>query len=320
MSNSIDSEQNQFEETKSSNSFLPKPIYVEQTNNSLLRAMLTLFFYGLLFYFMFDNNLVYMAAVLIVIIIHEMGHFFSMKLFNYSNIKIFILPILGLFNNEKKQHASQKKLALIILAGPLPGILIGVILIFINKEFNNSTLKILSNSFLFINLLTCLPFYPLDGGRLIEILFFKESYIIRLAFGVISIISFLVLSVIILNPLLFFISLWIGFELYNENKNQKIRDYLKQEKINYYTNYNDLKDQDYWLIRDCLLFSFPKKYKDAEPGKYEYSFFETLIVKHINSILKVNLKFDLSFFSRIVILVFYFFIVLAPLALIVLNN
>jgi len=310
------------ESAQQSGSFPPKPLVAERNQNALLRSLISLFIYGLFFYFLFDSNVVYIAAILLVIIIHEMGHFLFMKLFNYSNVKIFIVPLLGAFTSGKKQQVSQWQLSLIILAGPVPGILIGCLLLLLNKDLHNDTVRMLSNTFLVINLLNCLPFYPLDGGRLVETLFFKENFVIRLVFGIISIIALLALFLFFLSPVLLIVPALVGLELYNENKLQKIRDYLKQERINYRVDYNELPDRDYWLIRDCLLFSFPKKYIGITPGKYEYSVAEALIVQNVNKILQVNLKADLSIFKQLLVLLFYVLIFVGPviLALVMRNH
>jgi stage IV sporulation protein FB len=310
----------QFNQGQSSGGFPPKPIVMEKNQNALTRSLISLLIYALLFYFLFNQNIVYIAAILLVIIIHEMGHFLFMKLFNYSNVRIFIVPLLGAFTTGMKQQVSQWQLTLIILAGPVPGIIIGTLLFWYNKNMHNETLTMLSNSFLIINLLNCLPFYPLDGGRLVETLFFKENYTIRLVFGIISIIALLFVCLSFVNPILLIIPVFIGLELFNENKHQKIRDYLRQEKINYFTDYGSLPDKDYWLIRDCLLLSFPKKYIGVPAGKYEYSMVEPLIVQHIITVLQVNLKLDLNAFKRILVLLFYIFIFVAPLLIVVLKR
>ncbi|MBA2613556.1 MAG: hypothetical protein H0U95_16450 [Bacteroidetes bacterium] len=304
----------------SSGGFPPKPLVAQKSQNALVRSLISLFIYALMFYFLFDQNLAYIAAILLVIIIHEMGHFAFMKLFNYSNVKIFIVPLLGAFTSGKKQQVSQAQLSIIILAGPVPGIIIGCVLFWLNKDLQNDTLKMLANSFLIINLLNCLPFYPLDGGRLIETLFFKENHIIRLAFGVISIICLVFLFLLFQSFIMIIVPVLIGLEIYNESKHQKIRDYLTQEKINYYTDYENLPDRDYWLIRDCLIMSFPKKYASIEPGKYEYTIAEPLLVQHITAVLQVNLSSDLSVFKRILILLFYILIFAAPIALVLFNR
>jgi len=298
----------------------PKPVLIEKSQNALTRSLIGLFVYALLFYFIFDQNLAYIAAILLVIIIHEMGHFLFMRLFNYKNVKIFIVPLLGAFTSGKKQQVSQWQLSLIILGGPVPGIIIGTVLYWLNRDWDNSTVQMLANTFLVINLLNSLPVYPLDGGRLIETLFFKDNHVIRLVFSIISIIVLLVLCVVLMSPLLIIIPVLIGIELYNENKHQKIRDYLTQERINYYTDYENLPDKNYWLIRDCLLFSFPRKYAGLVPGKLEYSAFEPLLMQHISAVLKVDLRFDLKGLKKILVLLFYIASFFAPLLLVLMYS
>ena len=305
------------QEQQTSNSvFPPKPLLAQKSQNALVRSLISLFIYGLLFYFVFGQNLAYIAAILVVLIIHESGHFLFMKLFNYSNVKIFIVPLIGAFTSGKKQQVSQAQLSLIILAGPVPGIIIGSVLFWINKDLQNETLKMLANTFLIINLLNCLPFYPLDGGRLIETLFFRENHIIRLVFGIISIICLAVMFLYMNSLVMIIVPVLIGLEIYNETKHQKIRDYLRQEKINYHIDYENLPNKDYWLIRDCLIMSFPKKYASVEPGKYDYSIAEPLLIQHVTAVLKVNLKLDLNLFKRILIMLFYILVFVGPLILV----
>lgn len=320
MDEPFNSEQNQFENASSQGGFPPKPILAERSQNALMRSLISLFIYALLFYFLFDRNIVYIAAILVVIIVHEMGHFLFMKLFNYANVKIFIVPLLGAFTTGKKQQVSQWQLSLIILAGPIPGIIIGCILFMLNKEMHNPTVTMLANSFLVINLLNCLPFFPLDGGRLIETLFFKENYIIRLVFSLISIIALLFLFIAVFNPVLLIIPVLIALELRNEHKHQKIRDYLRQERINYHTDYANLPDKNYWLIRDCLILSFPKKYVGLIAGKHEYSVIEPAMIQQITAVLQVNLKLDLNIFKRLLVLIFYIGAFIGPIIMYMLNK
>lgn len=303
-----------------STAYPPKPVVMERSQNALMRSLISLLIYAGLFYIIFDQNLAYIAAILLVIIIHELGHFSFMKLFGYSNVKIFIVPLLGAFTSGKKQQVSQWQLSLIILGGPVPGILIGSALFLYNKDLQNETLDMLSKSFLIINLLNCLPFHPLDGGRLVETLFFKENYVIRLVFAIMSIIALLVLCILLQNVFLVIIPVLIGLEIFNESKHQKIREYLQQEKINYHVDYKDLPDKNYWLIRDCLLLSFPKKYNGLPAGSYQYSPVEPLLVQHVNAVLQVNLKLDLNWFKRLLVLLFYITITLGPIVLVLVNR
>ncbi len=293
---------------------------MERKQNALQRSLLSLFIYALLFYLFFDQNLTYVAAILVVLIIHEMGHFLLMRRYGYSNVKIFIIPLLGALTSGNKQQVSQKQLSFIILAGPVPGILLGMLLYYLNLEWNNENVKILAYSFLIINLLNCLPFHPLDGGRLIETLFFKDNFIIHMVFGILSIMVLLLMAIFAQSFILVLVPFFIALELYNESKYQKIREYLKQEKINYRVDYASLPDRDYWLMRDCLIFSFPKKYSSLAPGRYEYSILEGIIIQHISAVLQTNLVPDLKGFRKLLVLLFYLAIFIGPVVYLVVSR
>jgi len=297
----------------------PKPVLLEKQGNAAIRSILSLLIYAVLFYLMFDNNIAYIAALLLVIVIHEMGHFVFMKMFHYSNVKIFIVPLLGAYTTGKKQQVSQRQLALIILGGPVPGIVIGCVLYWLNRDWNDDTVRMLYRTFLAINLLNCLPIYPLDGGRLLETLFFKENHILRLVFGIISILVLVTLCFVLVSPFLAVIPFFIGMELYNENKHEKIREYLRQERIDHYTDYDNLPDKDYWLIRDCLILSFPKKYGGLQPGDYQYSTVEPMLVNHVTAVLRVNLKADAGLAGKIGFVLFYLALFIVPLLLFLLS-
>ncbi|MCC6370677.1 MAG: site-2 protease family protein [Bacteroidia bacterium] len=300
----------------------PKPIIIEKRENVVRRSMVSLAIYGLLFYFLFDQNIAYIAALLVVLIIHEMGHFLFMKLFNYNNVKIFIIPLLGAYTSGKKQQVSQKQLTMIILGGPVPGIIIGLVLYVLNRDWQDNNVRMLCNTFLIINLFNCLPFYPLDGGRLIETLFFKENYVLRMIFGIVSLLALVLLFFWngMANPFFLIIPVFIGLELYNEYRHNKIREYLKQEKVNYCLDYENLPDKDYWFIRDCLILSFPKKYAAIPAGKYEYSILESAFINHISAVLQVNLNFDMGVFAKVLTVLFYLLLFFGPVLMYLFYN
>lgn len=291
-----------------------KPELQENSKNSWTRSVFSLLIYMVLFYLLFDQNIAYIAAITVVVIIHELGHLLAMKIFNYSNVKIFFIPLIGAFTSGKKQEVSQKQLSIIILAGPLPGLIIACILYYFNKDLKSDTVKMLANCFLFINLFNLSPIYPLDGGRIVETLFFKQNYYIRLVFGIISII---LLAVIFASAstIMIIVPIMMGIELFNESKNQKIRNILKSENINYHQEYNALTNKEYWLIRDCILFAYPKKFAGLQPGVYQYTIIEPLIIQQVNTILQINMINDLNVFKQILFLFIYLASFIVPLVL-----
>ena len=97
------------------------------------------------------------------------------------------------------------------------------------------------------------------------------------------------------------------YELINENRNQKIREFLDQERIAYRCEYADLPDKSYWVIRDAVLFSYQKKFAGVPPGLYRYSELEPILVQQISAILKPDFKTDLNAFGKIAFILLYIF-------------
>ncbi len=292
-------------------SILPKPVLVQDEKNWMRKSLISLAIYGILFLFIFKTEPIYIAAVLVVLIIHEFGHFFAMKAFNYSDVKMFIIPLLGAYVTGKKSIISQRQMSIIVLAGPVPGIIIGLALL-IFTDFNpNDRLEMLGKIFLGLNFFNLLPFMPLDGGRLLETLFINHNHLLRVVFSSISILVLLLLAILFESLFFLIIPISMVFDLIMEIKNQKIRNYLVQENINYISEYNDLPDKDYWTIRDCILLSFSKRYRGIQAGVHQYSVIEGGLIQHIVAVLKTPIIRDLKITGTLItFLIFCFFLFL----------
>lgn len=294
-------------------SILPKPILVQDKKNWVRKSLISLAIYGFLFYFIFGGDITYIAAVLVVLMIHEFGHFFAMKAFNYSNVKLFVLPLLGAYVTGKKSTISQRQMSVIILAGPVPGIIIGFCLLMFTIIFPNERLHMLGNIFFVLNLFNLLPFIPLDGGRLLETLFANHNHTIRVVFTIISIIALAIVAIFTKSIIFLIVPVSMVFDLIMEIKNQKIREYLDQENINYTIDYADLPDSNYWTIRDCILLSFNKRYAGIQAGVHQYSVLEGGIIQHVVAILKTPFIKDVKVFEKICIIFTYIlFLIILP--------
>ncbi len=319
MENTEQNNNNEFEsvdntEHQQHTTALPKPILEQDTKNWVRKSIISLAIYAIFFYFIFNQDLIYIAAVLVVLMIHEMGHFFAMKAFNYTNVKLFVLPMLGAYVTGKKSIISQRQMSIVILAGPLPGIIIGFCLLMSTIFYPNERLQMLGNIFFVLNLFNLLPFMPLDGGRLLETLFINHNHTIRVIFTILSIIVLAGISIATTNIIFLIIPVSMVFDLIMEIKNQKIRDYLSQEQINYTTDYADLPDRDYWTIRDCVLLSFSKRYASVEAGVQKYSLLEGGIIQHISSILKTPFIKDVKTLEKMAIMFTYIlFLIVLPI-------
>ena len=143
---------------------LPKPVLIQDKKNWVRKSLVSLAIYGFLFFFIFKTEPIYIAAVLLALLVHEFGHFFAMKAFNYGNVKIFVLPLLGAYVSGEKSIISQRQMSIIILAGPLPGIMIGSCLLISTIYFPNERIVMLGNIFLIINLFN----YPIQTTTLFK--------------------------------------------------------------------------------------------------------------------------------------------------------
>jgi Zn-dependent protease len=94
---------------------------------------------------------------------------------------------------EQKEKFRKRQSAIILLAGPLPGIIAGIFLLTVAKSritgMGYEEYLIVTKTaalLIFLNVLNLLPIYPLDGGQLLNRLFLDESKIIGNIFVVIS--------------------------------------------------------------------------------------------------------------------------------------
>jgi tetratricopeptide (TPR) repeat protein/Zn-dependent protease len=132
-----------------------------------------------------------------VLLFHEGGHVFAMKMFGYRDVTMLFIPFLGALATAKKEDASLTEKVLISLAGPVPGLIIGIGLAIafsnenpfeiINSGLNSdkpSWILPLAWTLIGLNLFNLLPVYPLDGGQIADLLLFSSNPYLGLLFKV----------------------------------------------------------------------------------------------------------------------------------------
>ncbi len=106
-----------------------------------------------------------------IVFLHELGHLFWIKIFNYPVISIIFYPFGGLTKVNIPINASINKELLIALGGIIMQLIIEVILIIFFHSSPNLKLYLFYNeTLLFFNLL---PLYPLDGSKILELILEK---------------------------------------------------------------------------------------------------------------------------------------------------
>lgn len=115
------------------------------------------------------------AAILLVVVIHEGGHFLAMRAFGYRGMQVLALPLVGGVALGVDARPGATRQAWMSLAGPLPGIVIGWILLWMvatgaAPAGATAALVTLAIAFLAINYLNVLPIPPLDGAHVVSAL------------------------------------------------------------------------------------------------------------------------------------------------------
>ena len=134
----------------------------------LLSLLVALWLWGLAF----D----WRTAVLLVgvLLLHESGHALAMRLFGWGDLHMFFVPFIGAFTaGRRPRELPAWKEAIVLFAGPLPGLLAGLALL----SWPSPLPPLLHSAAVMavvVNAINLLPLMPLDGGRLVEIALFSR--------------------------------------------------------------------------------------------------------------------------------------------------
>jgi Zn-dependent protease len=157
----------------------------------------------------------FLVALVLVALLHEGGHWAAMKAFGWRDPRVFFLPFLGAVTSGRRPEASVHQQAAVVLAGPVPGLLLGLALVAtMNPIALGPFWHALALLAIGINLFNLLPFLPLDGGRLVQRVLLTRMPRADAAFAAASALAFVALAVrlegldlvFILAPVLLFVS------------------------------------------------------------------------------------------------------------------
>lgn len=145
----------------------------------------------------------YVAVVILAVItLHEGGHALAMRLFGYRDVHVFFVPLLGAVTVGQPAVTTVRDRLAVLLAGPLPGLWLGVLLLALDQRYHQFLLlRLPAMALLLINGLNLLPFTPLDGGRALESLIRPES-LWRLIIHGASVVGLLVAALALHDPVI----------------------------------------------------------------------------------------------------------------------
>jgi len=150
------------------------------------------------------------AVTLFVVAIHEGGHALAMRFAGYRDVNVFFVPMVGALTIGRDTGASVRARLSVIFAGPVPGLWLAVLLLWLQKDVGQIPgLRAFVIGLLAINALNLLPITPFDGGRALEALT-KPDSVLRLGIHGASGVGLFALGVKISSTFLMILgALWI---------------------------------------------------------------------------------------------------------------
>lgn len=235
--------------------------------------------------------------VLVILLLHEGGHFLMMKLFNYEEMNMLFIPFLGAMVLGRKDQYSQVETAIMIIAGPLPGILLGASLLiyqWITPEYLSIQLGVM---LIALNVMNLFPVEPLDGGRLMRALFFRHYEFTQLIFSILSSLGIIGLGLYFDSWVVTGVGFLLGFRIKSKHKLYLIRKEMKEEGIKFDVNYEDLTDKAFSRIKKIIIEHTPIL-KEIEIHR-EDDHYGHILAKQVDGVLFPPTKKDASIFFKI---------------------
>ena len=147
-----------------------------------LRILFTVIQVGALFSIFGKGNPVStVLTTLGLIAVHDFGHWIMMKLFGYRDLGAFFIPFISPVDRGRKFHAPAWQQLIVILAGPMPGLMVGMAVL-VTGYFLPGLPPLapeIGAMAVVLNAFHLLPFLPLDGGKVVDLLIFRDLPFLR---------------------------------------------------------------------------------------------------------------------------------------------
>jgi stage IV sporulation protein FB len=293
-------------ETEEFTYYPSKPDLVESNTASIPKLLLSMAaFIGIFYLLGFDMNLIFL--IVLVLFLHEMGHLIAMKSFGYKDVGMMFIPLVGAVVTGRKDNLNQLEKVIVVLAGPIPGILLGIGLIeAYQMGFAEERFMLMGAIFILLNAMNLLPIDPLDGGRFVESLFFSVNQSLKNVFSYLSAAFVLYLATYQLfnngMTMQFFIFAVIGYFMVSRIRSgwqlTKIQKQLKEMTVDLTKDFEDLSDREYWLIRKHFIQS-SRLNKLIDPESKDYDEREEAIAPAVKGILIPKITNNINALGKI---------------------
>ena len=297
--------------------FYPKKPHLakKEEKSGWMTTVFSLVLFIAAFLVLFSEKVQLLVFLVVVLFIHEMGHFLFMKFFRYRNVKMMFVPLMGAFVQGVKKIYSQKESFYVILGGPVPGILLGIIGSIFAIQYEMRWLLELSGIFMILNMINLLPLDPLDGGQLFRLLVKYDHDLFLMVFSLVSSLILICAGFFTDSWPLMLFGFLMSFRVRSIQKKYLIRKEFTKNDINYRIPYDDLTNRDYSKIKSIVLNHNPalKKYNEMSEDSNDH-----LMAENVSAVLETPLIMDSGIWFKIGVIITWLISLCSPVLLFVL--
>lgn len=281
-----------------------KPKLIEhKPKGGLSMTIFSMVMFVLAFTLLFSDQIIFILFLLAVLLIHELGHYLLMKRFNYKHVRMLFIPLMGAFVQGKKESYSQKESFLVTMAGPIPGVAVGILLLLYAANNHSAWGLQLSALFILLNVINLLPLDPLDGGQMFKLFVRKRHEFFLLVFAFLSSLTLIFVGWYINSYLLIAFGFFMGFRVRGLQKNYQMHKDLRTEEVDYRTTYKLLSNRDFYKIKQVVLDHTPSLKKFIDQVSSDES--DPVLASQVNSVLITPVKRDASILFKLLVILFW---------------
>lgn len=199
-----------------------------------------------------------------IIIVHELGHFLASRIFKWNLDKIAVYPFGGCVKFSEKINRPIKEELIILLSGPIFQIIFFFIIYFLSTKgvgLSYRNINIFEKYHYTLLIFNLLPVYPLDGGRILNLILnylfpYKKSNIFVIIISVLIILiiiflyknlNFTLMGILLLTEL--FIYLKNQNYLYNRMLLERYMEPKKYKKLKVINNKDSMYKDKRHIIK-----------------------------------------------------------------------
>lgn len=281
-----------------------KPKLAEHKPKSgLSLTIFSLVLFVMIFLLVAGDEFGFIVQIVIVLLLHELGHFLTMKLFKYKNVRMLFIPLMGAFVQGSKTNYSQKESFIVTGAGPFPGVIFGSVLIWYASEVQSAWMMTLGMMFLLLNIINLLPLDPLDGGQMFKMFMRKSHELFLMIFAFLSSVFMIGVGWYFGEVIIMVFGFFMGFRVRALQKKYQVHRDLQDEEVNYSTTYKLLSNRDFVKIKNVLIQHTPALQKFIDQVSEDES--NPVIASQVNNVLDTPLKRDASILFKLALLLFW---------------